>query len=530
MSLASQSFNVPEPNDTAPVHSTQYPGGWRLAAIMTSLCLGTLVVAIDNTIIGVAIPKISTVFDALDDVGWYGSAYLLTVTALQPTFGNIYKYFDIKITYIVSILVFEVGSTLCAAAPNSSTFILGRAVAGTGSAGIFQGALVIVGHISPLKKRPLYLGIVVSAFGMATCFGPILGGVLTEEATWRWCFWINLPIGGVVFVTLLAILRIKSANTESRSLPLKTKMMNMDFAGATLLVAAVCCLLLALQWGGNSMPWKSARVIGLLVGFAVIGLVFAMLQFFLGDKGTISPRVLRQRSVLMGCFFVFFLSMTLYTYSYYIPFYFQAAQSVSATTSGVRYIAFAVPEVVAIIIVGATVSKIGYYVPFMVLCGIVTAVGSGCSTLLAVDTPTVQWAVYLVISGIGIGTGVQLPFTALQVVLSAIAIPIGNAILVNGLLKQIPRHTESISAHSVIKAGSTNLRTLTKDAGVLRSLQTGYAEAVVATIYLALAAACASFPFAAFMEWKSVKPDTGTHEKDKEDVEVATGTKPVTQG
>ncbi|KAI4178451.1 MAG: hypothetical protein L6R41_008383 [Letrouitia leprolyta] len=430
--------NLSKPYDTTSKGEDEYPGGWRLAAIMTSLCLGTLLVAIDNTIIGIAIPQISTVFDALADVGWYGSAYLLTVTALQPTFGNVYKYFDVKITYLVSILVFEVGSILCAAAPDSPTFIVGRAVAGAGSAGIFQGALVIVGYITPLEKRPLYLGIVVSSFGIATCFGPILGGVLTQEATWRWCFWINLPIGGLVLIILLVALKINTANTESRSLPFKTKMMNMDFIGAALLVGAVCCLLLALQWGGNTMPWNSATVIGLFVGFGIISVIFAVLQWFLGDKGTISPRILRKRSVLMGCLFEFFLSMTLYIFSYYIPFYFQAVQSVSATTSGVRYIAFAIPEVVAVITSGAIVSRIGHYVrldsdvvsrgrpgprlmilqvPFMILCTIVTSVGSGCSTLLSVDTSTVQWAAYLVITGFGIGLGVQLPYTALQVIL-----------------------------------------------------------------------------------------------------------------
>lgn len=105
--VAHQSPNTSQPDDSSTTDPARYPTGWRLIAIMASLCLGTLVVAIDNTIIGVAVPKISTVFDALDDVGWYGSAYLLTITALQPTFGNIYKYFDIKTTYIVSIFVFE---------------------------------------------------------------------------------------------------------------------------------------------------------------------------------------------------------------------------------------------------------------------------------------------------------------------------------------------------------------------------------------------------------------------------------------
>lgn len=203
----SQSSTATPNNDATLADSTQYPGGWRLAVIITSLCFGTLLVAIDNTIIGIAIPQISTEFDALDDIGWYGSAYLLTVTALQPTFGNIYKHFDIKITYIVSVFIFGGKEKR---AFRSGTFLKGEhsgintlrsctellylhhwpGCGRCGSAGIFQGALVIVGYITPLEKRPLYLGVVVSAFGIATCFGPILGGVLTAEATWRWCFWM----------------------------------------------------------------------------------------------------------------------------------------------------------------------------------------------------------------------------------------------------------------------------------------------------------------------------------------------------
>ncbi|KAI4234822.1 MAG: hypothetical protein LQ349_003549 [Xanthoria aureola] len=263
------------------------------------------------------------------------------------------------------------------------------------------------------------------------------------------------------------------------------------------------------------MPWKSAKVIGLLVGFAVIGVMFATLQWFLGDKGTISPRVLRQRSVLMGCLFEFFLSMTLFIYSYYVPFYFQAAQSVSATTSGVRYIAFAVPEVVAIVVVGAIVTKIGYYVR-LDLSEIDRVFSRLTLAPRFLSWFSAQWSLLWAV--------------AVRPSLRAIAIPIGNAILVNGLLKQIPRHTQSVSAQDVIRAGSTNLRTLTSDMSTLLSLQTGYAEAVVATIYLALAAGCASFPFAVFMEWRSVKPGAGPHEKDKKDVETATTVKPVIKG
>jgi MFS family permease len=171
--------------------SASYPSGWRLAAILISLIFGTLLVALDNTIIGVAVPMITTEFKALNDVGWYASAYLITVTALQPTYGNIYKYFPIKRTYLIAILVFEGGSVLCAASPNSLAFIIGRAISGVGAAGVLQGSLGVISLIAPLKKRPLYFSIVLSIFGVAVCAGPILGGFITDHVTWRWCFWMS---------------------------------------------------------------------------------------------------------------------------------------------------------------------------------------------------------------------------------------------------------------------------------------------------------------------------------------------------
>ncbi len=173
-----------------------------------ALLLGTLVVALDNTIIGVVVPRITTVFNEVKDIGWYGSSYLITVTALQPIFGNFYKLFHVKVLYITSVVILEsnalnpansclladafllVGSILCASASSSPIFIFGRAIVGVGAAGIFQGALCVTGFIAPVEKRPMYLGIVISVYGFAICFGPILGGVFTDGPSWRWCFWV----------------------------------------------------------------------------------------------------------------------------------------------------------------------------------------------------------------------------------------------------------------------------------------------------------------------------------------------------
>jgi fucose permease len=168
---------------------SKYPKGGPLAILTFGLCLATFVVALDNTIIATAIPKITTVFDSLNDVGWYGSSYLLTTTSLQPSFGKIYTYFDVKWTYILALTIFELGSVLCAAAQSSTMLIVGRAVAGAGAAALFSGGMTIIGYSVPLRRRPIYIGLLSSMFGISSVIGPILGGAFTDRLTWRWCFW-----------------------------------------------------------------------------------------------------------------------------------------------------------------------------------------------------------------------------------------------------------------------------------------------------------------------------------------------------
>ena len=173
---------------------SKYPSGFALIILTVGLFLATFVVALDNTIIATAIPKITADFDSLGDVGWYGSSYLLTTTSLQPSFGKVYTYFDVKWTYLFALIIFEVGSIVCATAPNSVALIIGRAVAGVGASALFSGGMTIIGYSVPLRKRALYIAILSSTFGIASVVGPLLGGVFTDSAklTWRFCFWINL--------------------------------------------------------------------------------------------------------------------------------------------------------------------------------------------------------------------------------------------------------------------------------------------------------------------------------------------------
>jgi len=151
--------------------ATKYKQGSQLYLLTFGLALATFVVTLDNTIIATAIPRITTVFDSLNDVGWYGSSYLLTTTSLQPTFGKIYQYFDVKFTYLFALLVFEVGSVIYSAARNSTVLIVGRAVAGVDASAVFSGGMTIVAYSVPLHRRPIYIGLLSSMFGISSVIG-----------------------------------------------------------------------------------------------------------------------------------------------------------------------------------------------------------------------------------------------------------------------------------------------------------------------------------------------------------------------
>ncbi|RYF44524.1 MAG: MFS transporter [Cytophagaceae bacterium] len=165
---------------------SKYLSGFKLAILSLGLCLTTFVIALDNTIIATALPRITSVFNSLEDVGWYGSSYLLTTTSLQPSFGKVYTYFDVKYTYLSALVIFEIGSVICAVATSSPMFIVGRAVAGAGAAALYSGGMTIIGFSVPLRKRAIYIAALSSMFGIASVVGPILGGAFTDRLSWRW--------------------------------------------------------------------------------------------------------------------------------------------------------------------------------------------------------------------------------------------------------------------------------------------------------------------------------------------------------
>lgn len=199
-------------------------------------------------------------------------------------FGKFYTFFSIKWVYLIAIGIFELGSLICGVAPNSTALIVGRAVAGLGSAGIFSGALIIVAYTVPLRQRPAYSGMIGGAYGIASVVGPLLGGVFTDKATWRWCFYINLPIGAVTVGVIM--LFFKAPGRAAVKLTWKQRASQLDLIGTAFFMPAIVCLLLALQWGGSKYPWGNARIIVLFVLFGVLIGIFIFIQFKRGENAT----------------------------------------------------------------------------------------------------------------------------------------------------------------------------------------------------------------------------------------------------
>ncbi|KAL9122059.1 MAG: hypothetical protein Q9187_001384 [Circinaria calcarea] len=418
----------------------------------------------------------------------------------------------------------QVGSLLSAAAVNSYMFIVGRAVAGTGAAGILQGALSVIGHTVELEKRPMYMGIVISVFVISVCIGPVLGGVFTTRSSWRWAFYINLPLGAVTLVLLFLFLKIKGSENKHRRLPLKQKLEHMDPLGCLIFISTITCVLIALQWGGQSKPWNSSTIIGLLVGFGLLSCLFVYVQWRRGDKAMIPLRVLRQRSIYTSAGVLFFLGASTYIHTFYLPFYFQAVQGVDAITSGIRFIALMLPQMVALIGAGAIVSKWGHYVPLMIVGEIVCIVGTALLTRLELGTSTAIWATFLVVTGIGMGIAMQLPYTAIQVAIpetdvptanaiavfswqlgGAIAIAAGQTITISTIVKEVPKQLPAMSVVTVLAAGAANLSEFATSAAALNTLRLIWNTAVNRTLLLSLATVCAAIPFTLGMEWLNAK-------------------------
>ena len=266
-----------------------------------------------KSIISTAIPAITSEFNSLSQSGWYGSVFFLTYASFQSVWGKAFKYFDLKYVFLVSIAVFEVGCLVCGVAPNSPALIVGRAIQGAGAGGILLGCYSISNFIVPPEKVPTIIGLIGTVFSVASVIGPLMGGVFTSRVTWRWCFYINLPIGAVPVFLILVFFKTPSHAKSPQPTSLRNVFLSFDPIGIVLLLASLICYFLALSWGGTERSWSSPTIIGLVIGWVLLTVLFFMNEVWQEEQALFVFRVMRRRHVwdtslylfLYACYYIF---------------------------------------------------------------------------------------------------------------------------------------------------------------------------------------------------------------------------------
>lgn len=504
----------------------EYPAPLSLSLIVLGICLSVFIISLNRNLITTAIPRITERFHSYDDIGWYGSAYLLTASAFQPLYGRIYMSFSTKPSFLVALCVFEAGSLLCALAPSSIALILGRAIQGVGSAGVLTGSFVVGTHSVKLAARPLLFAGVGILYATGALCGPLIGGALTDTIGWRWCFWINLPCGLVAFCSVFFFFRRRTPADKSTHLPLVKRILSLDLIGNIILLGAAVQLFVALQLSEARLSWSSSPVIGCLCGFGVTTLLFIAWCWHRQDAALLPPRIIRQRTVAASCGAAFFIYGAVLVHSYYLPIYFQAIRNASALQSGVDMVPYMVANAVLSLLAGIFVSKNGLFAPPAIIGCMIGTIGCGLLATLNVDTSTAKWVGYMILASAGIGMAIQQGFSAVQTALpleevpigtaavvasqsagGAIFVSVGNTLLQNHLLSEsAAAQVPGVNLRVIIEMGTTNFRQFVPEAA-LPTVVKIYAKSLQGVFIAAVPLVGCAFLCSLCMEWRSVRAD-----------------------
>ncbi|KAJ5810169.1 uncharacterized protein N7503_002387 [Penicillium pulvis] len=517
----------------------------RLLSLVIGICLGVIIGSLDMNIVSTALPSITDQFHSSQDDGWYGTAYLMTLSAVQLFWGHLYKAFPAKVVFLSALGIFEVGCTVSATASSSTAVIFGRAVSGLGSAGFFCGCLIIMSYVVALRFRPMVNALIGLLIGSTQAMAPVVAGALTSGPGWRWCFWISLPIGAIASILVILGCSIQEPADRLNGKTLGKHWVSFDWVGLGLWIPFIACFMLILQCGGSQYGWTSGSMVALYVMTPILLGSYVIWQWHAGEDALTPARIMSQRSMVAGSLYMLFNAAVESQIPYFsilvnqLPVFFQAVQEKTALQAGTDTLPYLMSLVAFFIIAGTGTTIVGYYFPFMILGSTVLSIGTGLLSTFTVSTPLGRWVGYQVIAGAGLALGFDAPQLAAQTVFNtaehdmtialtiitslmnlggALGVSTGTLILNNRATTLLVGHVPGLTSSIISKSGLTDILSLVP-AKYSSSVSAAYAQSIQSVFYSTTAFALLTFMIAWFMEWKSVKDDhaaiSGDEEKGK---------------
>ncbi|MEU3089037.1 DHA2 family efflux MFS transporter permease subunit [Streptomyces massasporeus] len=372
----------------------QVPG--NVLVSIGALLLGMLLAALDQTIVSTALPTIVSDLGGLDHLSWVVTAYLLAATAATPLWGKLGDQYGRKRLFQTAIVIFLIGSALCGAAQDMAQLIAFRALQGLGGGGLIVLSMAIVGDLVPPRERGRYQGLFGAVFGATSVLGPLLGGLFTQHLSWRWVFYVNLPVGVVALAVIAAVLHIP--RTAQRHV--------IDYLGTFLIAAVATCLVLVASLGGTTWAWGSWQIVGL----AVLGVVLAV-AFVAAERRAAEPvlplKLFRVRTFTLAALISFVVGFAMFGAMTYLPTFLQVVQGISPTMSGVHMLPMVLGLLLASTASGQIVSRTGRWKVFPIAGTGITTLGLLLLHQLDEDSSTAELSGFFFVFGLGLGLVMQ---------------------------------------------------------------------------------------------------------------------------
>ncbi|WP_208298546.1 MFS transporter [Streptomyces liangshanensis] len=396
----------------------------RVRLVFFGLMLALLLAALEQMIVATALPKIVGELHGLERMSWAITAYLLTSTIGLPIYGKLGDLFGRKGVFQFAIVVFVIGSALAGWSRTMNELIAFRAVQGIGAGGLMIGVQAIIADIVPPRQRGRFMGLIGGAFGLASVAGPLLGGFFTDHASWRWCFYFNVPFGLVTLAVVSVVLKLPKPTTRGR----------LDILGALMLAAASTCLVLLTSWGGTEYAWGSRVIVGLAAGAVGTAALFLLVERRASEP-IIPLRLFRDSVFNLTGLIGAVVGVALFGAASYLPTFLQMVDGASATESGLLMLPMMGGIVVASVVSGQLISRTGRYRVYPLLGGAISVVGMWLLSRLEADTSRLECGIAQAVLGLGIG--LVMPVLILAVQNAVPPSDLGTATSANNYFRQI---------------------------------------------------------------------------------------------